>query len=58
MCRRAARGEGFNGERQPGLAAQGMSTTELLERLGRSVWIRAVYSGSVHHTVEAAKTVL
>jgi len=35
-----------------------MSTTVRLERLGHLGWIRAVYSGSVHPTVEAAKTVL
>jgi hypothetical protein len=35
-----------------------MSTTERQEWLGSPAWIRAVYSGSFHHTVEAAKTAL
>ena len=42
----------------PASRARGMSTTERLERPGSPGWIRAVYRGSVHHTVEASKAAL
>jgi len=58
MCRRADAAEGFNAERQSGLAAREMSASERLQRLGHPGWSRTVYSGSVHPTVEAARGVL
>ena len=58
MCRRIGRGEGLTGERQIRARPRGLSTTGRQKRGERRGWIRAVYSGSIHPTVEAERAAL